>query len=151
MRVRQLCVISDLASVCRALFPGVASRFYPPDNLNMVLHSQLTNLWSHTNSLHSLLFQCPHLGSGVLCALSCVQLFATLWSVAHQAPLSVGFPRILSGLPFPSPEGLPDPAIEPETPMSPELAGGFLSTASPGKSKMGTLTVITIYLNYILI
>ena len=144
-------MISDLASVCRALFPGVASRFYPPDDLNMVLHSQLTNLWSHTNSLHSLLFQCPHLGSRVLCALSCVQLFATLWSVAHQAPLSVGFPRILSGLPFPSPEGLPDPAIEPETPMSPELAGGFLSTASPGKSKMGTLTVITIYLNYILI
>ena len=43
-----------------------------------------------------------------LCAklLSCVQLFATLWTVAHQAPLSMGFSRqeYWSGLPFPSPE-----------------------------------------------
>ena len=52
----------------------------------------------------------------------------------------MGFPRILSGLPFPSPEDLPDPGIEPETPMSPELAGGFLSTASSGKSKVGMLS-----------
>ena len=58
---------------------------------------------------------------------------------------------MLSGLPFPSPEDLPDPGIETETPMSPQLAGGFLSTASSGKSKVGMLTVITMYLLYILI
>ena len=46
-------------------------------------------------------------------ALSRVQLFATLWTVARQAPLSTGLPRqgYWSGLPFPSPGGLPDPAI----------------------------------------
>ena len=47
-----------------------------------------------------------------------VQLFATPWTVAHQAPLSVGFSRQehWSGLPFPSPGDLPDPRIEPRSP-----------------------------------
>ena len=45
--------------------------------------------------------------------LSRVRLFATLWTVAHQAPLSMGFFRqgYWSGLPFPSPGDLPDPGI----------------------------------------
>ena len=40
-----------------------------------------------------------------VCVLSCVRLFATLWTIAHHAPLSMGFPRqeCWSGLPFPSP------------------------------------------------
>ena len=43
---------------------------------------------------------------------------ATPWTVAHQAPLSVGFSRQehWSGLPFPSPGDLPDPGIEPRSP-----------------------------------
>ena len=55
-----------------------------------------------------------------------VQLFATLWTVARQASLSVGFPRqeYWSGLPFPSPGDHPDPEIEP---VSPALAGRFLT------------------------
>ena len=54
---------------------------------------------------------------------SCVQLFATLWTVARQAPLSMGFPRQenWNGLPFPPPEDLPDPGIEPVSPVSPAL------------------------------
>ena len=49
---------------------------------------------------------------------SCVQLFVTLWAVAHQAPLSMRFPRqeYWSGLAFPSPGYLPDPGIEPASP-----------------------------------
>ena len=45
-------------------------------------------------------------------------LFATPWTVAHKAPLSVEFPRqeYWSGLPFPSPGDIPDPGIEPESP-----------------------------------
>ena len=45
--------------------------------------------------------------------LSCVRLFAILWTIACQAPLSMGFPRqeYWSGLPFPSPRGLPDLGI----------------------------------------
>ena len=52
--------------------------------------------------------------------LSRVQLFATLWSVAHQTPLSMGFFRqeYWSGLPFPSPGDLPNPRTEPKSPVS---------------------------------
>ena len=51
-------------------------------------------------------------------SLSCVQLFATPWTVAHQALPSVGFSRqeYWSGLPFPSPGDLPYPGIEPGSP-----------------------------------
>ena len=44
--------------------------------------------------------------------------FATLWTVAHLAPLFMGFSRkeYWSGLPFPSPEDLPDPGIKPGSP-----------------------------------
>ena len=50
--------------------------------------------------------------------LSRVRLFATPWSVAHHAPLSVEFSRqeYWGGLPFPSPEDLPNPGIEPRSP-----------------------------------
>ena len=50
--------------------------------------------------------------------LSCVQLFETLWTVTHQAPLSLGFSRqeYLSGLPWPSPGDLPDPGNKPGSP-----------------------------------
>ena len=51
-------------------------------------------------------------------SLSCVRLFVTPWTVAHHAPLSMGFSRqeYWSGLPFPSPEDLPYPGIEPRSP-----------------------------------
>ena len=51
-------------------------------------------------------------------SLSHVRLFATPWTVAYQAPQSVGFSRqeYWSGLPFPSPEDLPHPGIEPGSP-----------------------------------
>ena len=56
-----------------------------------------------------------------------VRLCATPQMAAHQAPLSLGFSRQehWNGLPFPSPGYLPDPGIEP---LSPTLAGGFLTT-----------------------
>ena len=50
--------------------------------------------------------------------LSRVRLFATPWTVVHQAPPSMEFSRqeSWSGLPFPSPGALPDPGIEPRSP-----------------------------------
>ena len=65
-------------------------------------------------------------------SLSPVQLFATPWTVAHQAPPSVGFSRqeYRSGLPFPSPGDLPDPGIEPG---SPALQTDALPSEPPGK------------------
>ena len=51
-------------------------------------------------------------------SLSRVGLFATPWTIAYQAPLSMGFSRqeYWSGLPFPSPGDLPDPGIKPGSP-----------------------------------
>ena len=67
--------------------------------------------------------------------LSHVQLFVTPWTVAHQAPLSMGFPRqeYWSGVPFPV---LEDPAhlgIKPLSPASLTLADTFFTTEPPGK------------------
>ena len=68
-------------------------------------------------------------------SLSRVPLFVTPWAVAHQAPLSMGFPRqeYWSGLPFPSPGDLPDPGIEQASPV---LAGRLFTTVIPGKTKI---------------
>ena len=65
-------------------------------------------------------------------SLSRVQLFATLWTVAHEAPLSMGFSRqeYWSELPFPSPGDLPNSGIEPE---SPALQADALPSELPGK------------------
>ena len=63
---------------------------------------------------------------------SCVQLFATPWTVAPQPLLSMEFSRqeYWSGLPFPPPGALPNPGIEPASLMSPSLAGGFFTTSA---------------------
>ena len=65
----------------------------------------------------------------------CLTLFVIPWTAAHQAPLSVGFPRqeYWSGLPFPSPGDLPDPGMERISLASPALAGGFYTAEAPGK------------------
>ena len=65
-------------------------------------------------------------------SLSLVQLFVTPWTVAHQAPLSMGFSRqeYWSGLPFPSPGYLPGPGIEPR---SPALQADALTSEPLGK------------------
>ena len=72
-----------------------------------------------------------------MCALSLghAQLFATAWTIAHQAPLSMDVFRqeYWSGLPFPPPRDLPDPGIQP---ASPALAGGFFTIEPLGKPCM---------------
>ena len=74
--------------------------------------------------------------SGLAQSFSRVQLFATMRTVARQAPLSMGFSRqeYWSGVPFPPQGDLPDPGIGPESLASPALADGFFTTAPPGKS-----------------
>ena len=68
----------------------------------------------------------------VLRHFSRVQLFATPWIVAHEAPLFMGFSRqeYWSGLPCPSPGDLPEPGIKPESLRSPALAGRFFTTST---------------------
>ena len=82
-----------------------------------------------------------------MCMLSrfnCVQLYVTLWYVACQAPLSMGFSRqeYQSGLPCPLPGDLPHPGIEPR---SPALQADSLPSEPPGKLKntgMGSLSLL---------
>ena len=68
----------------------------------------------------------------MLSLFSHVRLFVTLWTVGHQAPLSMGFSRQVyqSGLPYPPPGDLPDPGIKPMSLMSPAFAGGFFTTST---------------------
>ena len=68
----------------------------------------------------------------MLSRFSHVWLFTTLWTVARQAPLSMGFSRqeYWSGLPCPAPGDLPDPGIEPTSLTSPALAGTFFITST---------------------
>ena len=87
---------------------------------------------SHSSFLKNLCVVC-------VCShtLSHVCLLETLWTVAHQAPLSMGFSRqeYQNGLSFPSPVDLPDPGFKSTSPVSPELAGRFFTLVSPGKLK----------------
>ena len=68
----------------------------------------------------------------VLSRFSCVQLFATLWTIACQAPLSMGFSRQVywSGLPCPPPGDLPNPGIKLVSLKSPALAGRFFTASA---------------------
>ena len=73
-------------------------------------------------------------------SLSHVRLFATPWTVAHQAPLSMGFSR--SGLPFPSPGDHPNPGIQPR---SPSLQADALTSEPPGKPKVKLLNCVHLF------
>ena len=84
----------------------------------------------------------PILKYYMLSHFSHVWLFVTLWTVIHQAPMSMGFSRqeYWSGLQCPSPEGLPDPGMEPTSLLSPVLAGEFLTTSTTWEAQ--TLSVL---------
>ena len=66
---------------------------------------------------------------------SCLTKFAVPWTVAHKAPLSMGFPRQenCSGLPFPLPGIFPDPEIEPLVSC---IVGRFFTTEPLGKPRL---------------
>ena len=68
-----------------------------------------------------------------VCMLNHIQLFVTLWTIAHQAPLSMGFSRqeCWSGLSFYS------PGIKPTSSMYPSLEDIFFTTELPGKTQEG--------------
>ena len=68
-----------------------------------------------------------------MCAqsLSRVRLFVTLWTIAHQAPLSMEFSRQGYWLPFPALWDHLDPGIKPMSHVSPALTGGFFTPGKP--------------------
>ena len=82
------------------------------------------------------------------CMLTQSSLFATPWTVAHQASQSMGFSRqeYWSGLPFLPPGDLPDPETEPVSPVSPALASRFFTTEPLGKSVICIFMHIHVYI-----
>ena len=87
----------------------------------------------------------PTYRHSVLSRFSCVQLFVTLWTVACQAPLSMGFSRqeYWSGLPFFTPGDLSDPGIEPASLVAPELVGELFTTSATWEA-LGSNYLLTI-------
>ena len=81
------------------------------------LFSKIQNILEHMHTKECLVIK------------SCVKLFGTLQTIAHQAPLSMGFSgqEYWSGLPFPPPGDLPNPGIELASPVSTAFAGGFFT------------------------
>ena len=77
-------------------------------------------------------------------SLSRVQLFAAPWTVAYQAPASMGFSRqeYWSGLPFPSPGDVPKLGIEPR---SPAFQADALTSEPPGKPKIRLVVMKEIF------
>ena len=75
----------------------------------------------------------------MLSCFSHVWLFGTLWTVAHQAPLSMWFSSEVywSGLPCPSPGNLPEPGIKLISLLSPALACGFFTTSATWEAQRG--------------
>ena len=98
----------------------------------------MTIKWSK-ESLQQIVLDVDMLGG-----FSSVQLFVTLWTVARQAPLSMGFsrPEHWSGLPYTPPGDLPGPGIEPASLMSPPLAGGFFTTTTTWETPLHVHTLL---------
>ena len=70
----------------------------------------------------------------------------TLWTVAHQAPLSIGFSRqeYWSGLPCPPPDDRPDPGIKLTSLMSPALAGGLFNMSATREAQIDSKIYVKI-------
>ena len=99
--------------------------------------SRTYKLHLFTNVIWNLLLLLSHLSG--------VWIFVTPWTVAHQAPLSMGFSRqeYWSGLPFPPPGHLPNPGIEPMSLMSPALAGRFFTTSAIWEARIKANVQVT--------
>ena len=99
---------------------------------------EVQSLWVHAGLYEYMLIlpiqnKTTAYSSHAFCLLSCfsrVWLFEILFTIAHQAPLSMGFSRqeYWKGLPFCPPGDLPDPGIKPGSCLSPSLAGEFFAT-----------------------
>ena len=107
--------------------------------------------WKKTTALHINTHQFPILKKASsfadVCVCVCVCVCTRARSVVSdswqlQAPLSMEFSRqeYWSGLPSPAPGDLPNPGIEPMSPVSPVLAGGFFTTEPPGKPLINCVT-----------
>ena len=99
---------------------------------------QISNLVTNLGNNGSNFSLCCYVTRSVI-----VQLFVTLWIEAHQAPLSMGIvqARLLELVAISFSRDLPNPGIKLMCLVSPTLAGGFFTTASPRKPHIYSITV----------
>ena len=102
----------------------------PPSNLSVAAVVSTSHSWREKPEAHLPLY--PWVCVCVLSCFSCVRLFSMIWTIAHQASLSMGFFRqeYWSGLSCPPPGDLPDTGIKPLSSASPALAGEFFTTSA---------------------
>ena len=114
------------------------AEFSPVTGTKMRLQSRLRISNTLQVSLFLITAKWDYLCTNVLSCFSHVQLFTTLWTIAHQAPLSMGFSRQehRSGLPCHPPGDLPNPETEPMSLMSPAFVGNSLPLAPPGNPQL---------------
>ena len=93
--------------------------------------------------MHLLVHCLAQVQTYVLTCFSHVQFFATAWTIACQAPLSMGFSwqEYWSGLPFPSLGDLPNAGIKPASRMSPALAGRFFTTSATWETYVAIMSL----------
>ena len=120
-------ILENTGVDCHFLIQGI----FPDQRLNPhLLHWQADSLSPSSQRSHIYVCVCECVR--VLSSFSRVWLFVTIWPVAHQGPLSMGFSRqeYWNGLLCPPSGDLPDPGIEPTSFTSPTLAGGFFTTSA---------------------
>ena len=125
--------IHGIERVRHNLAPSFFISFLPYINMNQSqVHTCPPPLLTVPSTTHLSEPQFLQLGMCMLSCFSCVPLFATLWSVALQAPLSMGFSRqeYWGVLPYPPPGDLSNPGIKATSLTSHALAARFLTTSA---------------------
>ena len=105
--------------ILNSIIDGQNNTYHSCQEGNILKHPQGSRTWfSSTRILGFLSKVWTHVHVCMLGHFSRVWLFASLWTISHQAPLSTGFSRkeYWSGLPCPPPRNLPNPGIEPTSP-----------------------------------
>ena len=118
---------SSLSSYTKQL--GVCTWFFFKD---LIVPSRTFILTMFAEAINFQIVKLIHYGACTLSHFSHVWVFVTLWTVAHQAPLSIGFSsqEYWSGLLYPFPGDLPYPGIEPTSLMFLALVGRFFTTST---------------------
>ena len=122
------------------------NKYYP----FTILWEPLTGKIFGSNMLHSTLHKTEETRTSHVCVHNVTSVMsdsARLWTIALQAPLSMGFSRqeYWSVSPCPFPGNLSNPEIEPESFTSPALADGFLTTSTTWKAQIHPLLFLPVY------
>ena len=128
-------ILSSKKDLVRNFKPSTTESYIQSKEKKMWLFSKITLKFEKMNQDQFIFFLWLH-----ACVLSCfshIQLFVILWTVACQAPLSMGFSRqeYWSALPSPPAGDLPNPGTESRPPVTPTLQADFLLLSHKGSPR----------------